>query len=802
MYVFLFNRTLSSTEEQKKFQALFDQSYSFVTLLDSVGRVMEVNQAALFYIDKKPQELHGQYFADTPWWVHSPQSHNLIQSALKASLSGDFKRFEVTHRSLDGKINFFDYTLKPIFDENDRVKLVFAEGRDITKMKRVEQALVESEERLLAFSESTYEGLIIVEGNNIIDLNESALMMFGYEKPSDVIGARLIDQLFKEDERKKLHESLTNGFQHPCEITGILNDGTTLPVEVLGRSIVYKGETHTVLAIRDLTERKRAQRALVDSEEKYRLIAENITDIIFKIDLDFNFTYISSSIFTTLGYTVEEAMNMSVREFFPRNDLGRLTRIIALQKKLFFESDFRVLEPVSFDARLIKKDGDRVWMHASAKIVPSTAGKPVEILGICRNIDELKKAQIELRENEKRLIEQNIEYERLNDELIDLNMKLIAAKEKAEESDKLKSSFLANMSHEIRTPMNSIIGFSKLCLRDQLEEDKRKLYAGYVIENGEQLLSIVNDILDLSKIEAGQIKIKPVVFCLNGLIDNLFLNCQQHNTKGLLLLHKKGLPDSLCQVWGDKVRINQVLSNLLNNAMKFTAKGHIRMGYSLTDRYIQFSVEDTGIGIKPEHQTAIFERFRQADPETTRIYGGTGLGLAICKKLVEMMDGRIWLESEPGKGSVFSFTIPYVPAEKDFATTDNGAASDSQENRSSRPSVLIAEDEESNFIFLNEILKENKYNVLWARTGKDAVDIALSNMEIKLVLMDVKMPGMDGFTATRLIKEKRPRLPVVAQTAFAMISDRETALANGCDDYIAKPIDQELLLKILSRFIP
>ena len=333
----------------------------------------------------------------------APSRHSLIQSALKASLSGDFKRFEVTHRSLDGKINFFDYTLKPIFDENDRVKLVFAEGRDITKMKRVEQALVESEERLLAFSESTYEGLIIVEGNNIIDLNESALMMFGYEKPSDVIGARLIDQLFKEDERKKLHESLTNGFQHPCEITGILNDGTTLPVEVLGRSIVYKGETHTVLAIRDLTERKRAQRALSIAKKKYRLIAENITDIIFKIDLDFNLRT-SVPQFSQLWLYRRGGNEYVGSGIFSTNDLGRLTRIIALQKKLFFESDFRVLEPVSFDARLIKKDGDRVWMHASAKIVPSIAGKPVEILGICRNIDELKKAQIELHENEKRLL--------------------------------------------------------------------------------------------------------------------------------------------------------------------------------------------------------------------------------------------------------------------------------------------------------------------------------------------------------------------------------------------------------------
>lgn len=801
VYHYLYHHSVSTTEEQKKFQALFDQAYSFITLLDSEGRVLEVNQAALFYINKKLFELQGQYFSDTPWWNHSPQTRHTIETMLKSCMAGDFKRFETTHSHLDGKINFFDYTLKPILDENDKLKLILAEGRDITKIKRAEQALLESEERLTAFSESTYEGLIIIHQTRIIDANDSAIKMFGFTRPSDVIGIKTIEEFIQAPYRKKITDFLKNPSSEPFEMVGIKVDDSEIPIEVQGREIMYRGEPHHIIAIRDLSERKKAQRALIDSEEKYRLIAENINDIIWKIDLNLNFTYVSSSVYSMLGYTVEEAMDLSLDKIFIARDYRKILKLIVTRKQMFFEGDKKLIEQIAFEAIAYTKTGEPIWIQVNANWIPPSFLKPVEILGIIRNIDPLKRAQLDLRANEQRLIRQNEELEKLNEELKHLNIKLLSAKEKAEESDRLKSSFLANMSHEIRTPMNSIIGFSKLCLRDQLDEDKRKKYAGYVIENGEQLLSIVNDILDLSKIEAGHIKIKPVLFCLNGLVDNLFLNFQQHNTKGLLLIKQKGLPDSLCQVYGDKVRITQVLGNLLNNALKFTNKGHIRFGYNLTDRQVLFFVEDTGIGIKQELQTVIFERFRQADPETTRLYGGTGLGLAISKKLVEMMDGRIWIKSELGKGSTFSFTIPYVPTDQLIDQSESIHIRPIDKAGDERPVILIAEDEESNFIFLNEILTEKQFNVFWAKDGKEAVDLCLKHQEIQLVLMDIKMPGIDGFMATKLIKEKRPDLPIIAQTAFAMSSDRETAIENGCDDYMAKPIDSDLLMQKIAHFV-
>jgi len=219
---------MNSTEEQKKFQALFNQTYSFITMLDNKGCLIEANLAALFYIDRKLSDVKGLYFSQTPWWNNCPESLDIIEKALQASLGGDFKRFEVIHKNRDGKVEYFDYTLKPIFDENANVQLIIAEGRDITKIKHAEQALIESEERLLTFSESTYEGLLIINQNMVIDANNSILRMFGYDKPSDVIGHNLVYNFIKESDHLKLFEYSVSGSHQPFEVVGIKKDGSEI----------------------------------------------------------------------------------------------------------------------------------------------------------------------------------------------------------------------------------------------------------------------------------------------------------------------------------------------------------------------------------------------------------------------------------------------------------------------------------------------------------------------------------------------------------------------------------------------
>lgn len=374
--------------------------------------------------------------------------------------------------------------------------------------------------------------------------------------------------------------------------------------------------------------------------------------------------------------------------------------------------------------------------------------------------------------------------------------KLIEAKERANESDRLKSAFLANMSHEIRTPMNGIIGFSKMLSNGELKEDTRNLYTKIIIESSIQLLNIVNDILDISMIESNTIKLNINNVDINEIVNELFESYNiQNPDKSIEFKLIKSLNDKESTILTDKSRLNQILSNLLNNAFKFTSEGKISFGYEIIDNNLQFFVQDTGIGISKDQQEKIFERFRQADMDYTRKYGGTGLGLSISKKLTELLGGHIWVESEENMGSKFFFTIPFKHAEGVLYKQEILLPNKNTNNLT----VLIAEDEDINYFYLEEILSNIKIKILRAKDGKEAVEICQSNSEIDLVLMDIKLPVMNGFDATRNIKTFRPHLPIIAQTAYAMADDQEKVLEAGCDDYISKPIIRENLMALIAK---
>ena len=353
---------------------------------------------------------------------------------------------------------------------------------------------------------------------------------------------------------------------------------------------------------------------------------------------------------------------------------------------------------------------------------------------------------------------------------IEINLQM--AKEKAVESDNLKSAFLANMSHEIRTPMNAIIGFSELITRKTVSPEKKDTYAQYITNSSKSLLSLIDDIIDIAKIEAGQLKINKSTTYVNVIFKEIleYVNTEKKRSKkeNILFTLSEAIQDINFCILCDPLRLRQILTNLLNNSIKFTFEGIIEFGYLIPNNAtILFYVSDTGIGLSDEKIHLIFDRFRQADDTTTRQYGGTGLGLAISKKLVEMMGGRIWAESEKGKGSTFFFTLPLIiPDEstKIIEETLDHSVKDNFEDKT----ILIAEDEDNNFIFLQEVLYPTKVNIVRAKTGIQAVHIVKSQPEIALVLMDIKMPEMNGYQATTIIKEMKPKLPVVAQTAYAM----------------------------------
>lgn len=370
--------------------------------------------------------------------------------------------------------------------------------------------------------------------------------------------------------------------------------------------------------------------------------------------------------------------------------------------------------------------------------------------------------------------------------------KLVSAKEKAEESDQLKSAFLANMSHEIRTPMNGIIGFSTMLCKPDIKPDKREFYVNTITESCDQLLRVVNDVLDIAKIETGTLNISEQVLSLNFFLKELYFLYKKQLDSSISIEWYSAFEENRDKIKTDSEKLNKILYHLIGNAVKFTHRGHIKFGCNKTEDEIEFYVEDTGIGIAPDMFDLIFERFRQVETTLSRKYGGTGIGLSICKGYVDILGGKIWMESTQGKGSNFYFTIPYVSADEDIMLKTALTEQNLQ-----KYTILIVEDTKINFLYLEEILEEVNAKIIHAESGQKAVELCEKYPEIDLVLMDIKMPGMNGFEATRLIKKIRPKLPVIAQTAYAYSEDREDAINAGCDDYVPKPIDNEELIELI-----
>ncbi len=375
------------------------------------------------------------------------------------------------------------------------------------------------------------------------------------------------------------------------------------------------------------------------------------------------------------------------------------------------------------------------------------------------------------------------------------------AKEKAEESDRLKTAFLHNISHEIRTPMNAIIGFSGLLSDQNVEVEKRTQYTDIIVQSSNHLLSVINDIMRIASIEAGQENLVESQFDLNTALEYLheqfWLKAREQNTS---LELKVSLPEAEIELIADETKLIQVLANLIDNALKFTHKGSVTFGYKIRENELEFFVQDSGIGIAPELHHEIFKRFHQVESTNTRKFGGSGLGLSISKAYVELMGGRIWVSSELNKGSVFYFTIPYNTASKDEVPITK-AIPDSESDLKNRRTLLIAEDEELNFNLLKEQLSGLNVNILRANNGVEAVELCRTRV-VDLILMDIKMPLMDGFMATRKIREFLPDIPIIAQTAYNTEADKELAYASGCTSFISKPLKKDVVLSAINEYLP
>lgn len=434
-----------------------------------------------------------------------------------------------------------------------------------------------------------------------------------------------------------------------------------------------------------------------------------------------------------------------------RDDRERIRQFFEEMKsgsKTLMKEEFRIIKP---------DDGKMEWMEMTAIVSSKNSGKtPLTLVGSIQIITHRK-----MMENE-----------------------LIKAKQHAEESDKLKSAFLANMSHEIRTPLNAIVGFSSLMVSTDDTENKHK-YSQVIETNSELLLQLIGDILDLSKIEAGTLEFKYSDFDLNKLLTEIesSLQLRMRPDKPVALILQPGLQQ--CIIKSERNRLTQVITNFVTNAIKFTERGSITIAYQLQGDMLRFSVTDTGCGIAADKIGNIFERFVKLNSFKT----GTGLGLPICKSIVESLGGEIGVSSEPGKGSTFWFTIPYVPAS--IVIRRDSAVRKNDDQTSNKDTILIAEDNESNYELIEAILSQ-KYNLVHAWNGREAVEM-FSECNPKLILMDINMPEMDGYEATREIRKITDEVPILALTAYAYATDEERILNSGMNSYMSKPIDSRLL---------
>jgi len=376
--------------------------------------------------------------------------------------------------------------------------------------------------------------------------------------------------------------------------------------------------------------------------------------------------------------------------------------------------------------------------------------------------------------------------------------KMRQTEQKARENDRLKTAFVQNISHEIRTPMNGIIGFTNLLNADDVTEEQRKQYLDIINKSSVQLLKIVNEVLDISLIESGSANFSESEINLNEFLKEIHTTLTPQMQKSVVFSLHNGLPDKESIIKTDETKLRVILNNLLNNASKFTEKGVVNFGYLFKGKDLEFFVEDSGIGIEESQKNKIFERFYQVETSIQKLYGGVGLGLSICKGNVELLGGKIWIKSELNKGSSFFFTIPYkqgkiIEKKKSEKTV---AIKNHSELR-----ILVVEDEESNYRYIKEILKDSGIRLVRAVNGTKAVEICKEEEKIDLILMDLKLPEMSGYDASRKIRKILPNVPIIAQSAFALDDEKAEAFNSGCNEYIIKPFKKEVLQTAIAKYV-
>jgi PAS domain S-box-containing protein len=757
-----------------------------IKMIDEHDRLVLMNPAGLEIIDADTfEQIDGKKVFD----VIAPEYHNSFSRMHKQVLAGESVEMEFEVTGLKGIRKWVETSAVPMHYNGKMVQL--AHTRNITKRKRTEELLRDSKiflnetqkianlgTYILDIERDTWKSSEILDAILGIDSNydkttqgwTSVVHPEWQQKMYDYFVNEVISRKCKFDKEYKIIRKNDKEERWVHGLGEVQYNETNQPIKMIG-------------TIQDITKRKRTEELLRDSKiflNETQKIAHLGTYI---LDLQNNTWKTSAILNHILGIDLHYQKSSKDWISFVHPDWHQIMYDYFTKEVIPNKSKFNI------EYKIIRQhDKEERWVHALGEVQYNEKNQAVKMIGTIQDITDRKRDEQEL----------------------------IIAKEKAEESDRLKSAFLANMSHEIRTPMNGIMGFAELLKEPNLTGEEQQEFIGIIEKSGTRMLNIINDIIDISKIESGLMTVSISETNINEQMEYIYNFFKPEvDQKGVGISFKNDLPTNKAIIKTDREKIYAILTNLVKNAIKFTSSGEIEFGYSLKSANretagmsgflfesfeLEFYVKDSGIGIQDEQLDIVFERFRQASESLTRHYEGAGLGLSISKAFVEMLGGKIWAESKKGEGSTFYFTIPYNVEENQQNEITKIIPTNNLENQIKKLNIIIAEDDEISAKLLTKSIGGLAKKLLRARTGSEAIELIRNNPEMDMILMDIQMPGMDGYETTRQIRKFNTEIIIIAQTAYALTDDKGKTLEAGCNDYISKPIKKEELMILMQKY--
>ncbi|MCX6302254.1 MAG: PAS domain S-box protein [Bacteroidia bacterium] len=799
-------------ESELSYRSIFENATDAIYVQDKDGVFLDVNPAAIRMYGYKREEMVGF----TPEKLGAPGRNDLKKTLehVRKAFRGEPQRFEWWGRRKNGEIFPKEIVLnKGMYLGRE---LVFAMARDITERYRVLEALKESEDKYRSLTDQIPVGVYRTSTDGqLIYSNPALVKILNYTSAEELLTLN-VSQLYanpadREMQLKKSRKtsSVTQSEFQLKKKTGELiwvRDNSRLLFDKNGDPLYFDG------ILEDITEKKVSEIHLHYLSDIRSLLIDLSTGFINlpikEIEPAVNQSLIKIGEFVgadrayVFEYDFIKNTGTNTFEWCRQGTEPQIEKLQAVPLEGFSEwtTTHRKREVVKVDdATELPHDNLRKFLEdqhvLSVLTIPLIQDN--ECIGFV-GFDSVKKKH-SYTEYEEQLLKVYAQTLVNVKERLKKEQRLISAKEKAEESDRLKSAFLANMSHEIRTPMNGIIGFLDLLKEPDLSEENKNAYIDIVTQSSHRLLDTINDIIEISRIETGELKVHMSLVNISELMAYYhgFFK-QQTDQKGLKYFVTNRLPEEIKFFMTDRNKLESIISNLIKNAIKFTYEGSIEFGCNYESGNLIFFVMDTGIGISYESQNQVFERFVQGDISLSRPQEGSGLGLSIVKAYVGLLKGKIWLQSEPGEGSTFRFSVPYYPSEEE--KTESEPHETLPEISAENHTFLIAEDDYASYLYLERLLAGPGITFIHTTNGNDTVRAARDNPDLSLILMDLRMPGLTGLDATKQIREFNKTIPIIAQTAYALMGDRETALQSGCNDYISKPLNHNQLHKIISRY--